>query len=54
MRWLLSLLVALFVVGDIFDIPMSTGPGLSAKNALLYVPSSSFNSRSCSICARCT
>lgn len=37
MRWLLGALIALFIVGDILDIPMSMGPGLSAKNALLYV-----------------
>lgn len=37
MRWMLGAIVALFIVGDILDIPMSMGPGLSAKNALLYL-----------------
>ena len=36
-RLLLAFLLALIVVTDIFDISMSMGPGLSAKNAVLYV-----------------
>jgi len=37
MRVLLTTLIALFVVQDVFDLQLSLGPGLSAKNALLYV-----------------
>ena len=37
MRWLLASLIVLIVVADILDIKMSLGPGLSGKNALLYV-----------------
>jgi len=37
MRFLLSCLMILIVVTDILDVPMSLGPGLSAKNALLYL-----------------
>ena len=37
MRVLLSLVIALFVVQDVFDLSLSLGPGLSAKNAFLYV-----------------
>ncbi len=36
MRILLSAVIALFVVQDIFDLSLSLGPGLSAKNALMY------------------
>lgn len=36
-RVLLALLLALIVITDIFDMSMSMGPGLSAKNAALYV-----------------
>lgn len=36
-RLLLTFLLALIVVTDIFDMSMSMGPGLSAKNAALYV-----------------
>lgn len=37
MRMLLTIVIALFVVQDVFDISMSLAPGLSAKNAALYV-----------------
>lgn len=37
MRWLLGTMIALFIVSDVLDIPMSLGFGLSAKNILLYV-----------------
>jgi O-antigen ligase len=37
MRVLLSMVIALFVIQDVFDLSLSLGPGLSAKNALLYV-----------------
>jgi O-antigen ligase len=37
MRALLSAVIALFVVQDVFDLSLSLGPGLSAKNALLYL-----------------
>jgi O-antigen ligase len=36
-RVLLALLLALIVITDIFDMSMSMGPGLSAKNAALYI-----------------
>lgn len=36
MRLLLSTVIAFFVVQDVFDLSLSLGPGLSAKNALLY------------------
>jgi hypothetical protein len=37
MRLLLSLIVLMLVVGHIFSLDMGLGPGLSAKNAILYV-----------------
>lgn len=37
MRVLLGVLIGFIVVTDILDIRMSMGPGLSAKNALLYI-----------------
>ncbi|HEY8539158.1 MAG TPA: O-antigen ligase family protein [Steroidobacteraceae bacterium] len=37
MRMLLTVVIVLFVVQDVFDMSMSLAPGLSAKNALLYV-----------------
>jgi O-antigen ligase len=36
MRFMLAALIALVVTQDIFDLPLSLAPGLSAKNALLY------------------
>jgi O-antigen ligase len=36
MRLLLSVVIALFVVQDVFALSLSLGPGLSAKNAMLY------------------
>lgn len=36
MRLFLSAVIALFVVQDVFALSLSLGPGLSAKNALLY------------------
>ena len=36
MRWLFLLLIAAFVVGDIFGLGMSLMTGVSVKNALLY------------------
>lgn len=37
MRISLSIVIAFFVVQDVFDLSLSLGPGLSAKNAILYV-----------------
>jgi hypothetical protein len=37
MRWLIVLLISILVVGDVFSLDMSLAPGLSAKNALLYI-----------------
>lgn len=37
MRLMLAVLITFIVIQDIFDLPMSLGPGLSAKNALLYI-----------------
>jgi O-antigen ligase len=37
MRWLFVLLIASLAVSDIFSINFSLGPGLSVKNALLYL-----------------
>jgi O-antigen ligase len=37
MRWLFMLLIASLAVSDIFSINFSMGPGLSVKNALLYL-----------------
>jgi hypothetical protein len=37
MRWLFVLLIASLAVSDIFSIDFSLGPGLSVKNALLYL-----------------
>jgi hypothetical protein len=37
MRWLFVLLIGILVVSDIFAIDFSLGPGLSIKNALLYL-----------------
>ncbi len=37
MRWLLSLLVAVIVFCDIFDVGLSLGPGVSVKNGVLYL-----------------
>lgn len=37
MRFLLGCVIATLVVSDVFDMPMSMGMGLSAKNALLYL-----------------
>ena len=37
MRWLLLLLIAVLALGDIFSIDMSFAPGLSLKNAVLYL-----------------
>jgi O-antigen ligase len=37
MRLLLALLIVLIVVTDILDLGLSMGPGLSVKNAMLYV-----------------
>lgn len=37
MRFMLAVLVVFVVVQDIFDLHWSLGPGLSAKNALLYL-----------------
>jgi len=37
MRLLLTALIAFFVIQDVFDLSLSLGPGMSAKNALLYV-----------------
>ncbi len=36
-KFLLTCFLALIVVTDILDVSMSMGPGLSAKNAMLYV-----------------
>ncbi len=36
MRLFLSAVIALFVVQDVFALSLSLGPGLSAKNAVLY------------------
>jgi O-antigen ligase len=36
-RFLLACFLALIVMTDILDVSMSMGPGLSAKNAMLYV-----------------
>lgn len=37
MRMLLIVVIVLFVVQDVFDMSLSLAPGLSAKNALMYV-----------------
>jgi O-antigen ligase len=37
MRWLFALLIASLALSDIFSIDFSLGPGLSIKNALLYL-----------------
>jgi O-antigen ligase len=37
MRWLFVLLIASLAISDIFSIQFSLGPGLSIKNALLYL-----------------
>jgi len=37
MRWLFILLIAILAAGDILGKDMSLGPGLSPKNAVLYV-----------------
>jgi O-antigen ligase len=36
-RWLLALLLVTFTVGDVLGLEMSLAPGLSVKNALLYL-----------------
>ena len=37
MRWLLLILIAVLAAGDIFSIDLSLAPGLSVKNAVLYL-----------------
>jgi O-antigen ligase len=37
MRWLFVLLISSLAISDIFSIDFSLGPGLSVKNALLYL-----------------
>lgn len=37
MRWLLVLLVGVLVFCDMFDVGLSLGPGLSVKNAVVYL-----------------
>jgi hypothetical protein len=37
MRLALMVLVAILIVADVFQLELSLGPGLSLKNALLYV-----------------
>ena len=37
MRWLLTLLIAVIVISDIMSWPLSLAPGLSVKNAVLYM-----------------
>jgi hypothetical protein len=37
MRWLIVMLVGVLVVSDIFSLDLSLAPGLSVKNAMLYV-----------------
>ncbi len=40
MRLLLTVLIMVFVISNIFSLELSLGPGLSAKNALLYMAAS--------------
>ncbi len=37
MRWLLLILIGVLAVGDIFSLDLSLAPGLSVKNAALYM-----------------